>query len=66
MLREGEVFVYGLDRPTAQALLAAAREVGADRYSVRAIDGGFIVPEPVADRYVRDQQPIWTDKEAVF
>jgi hypothetical protein len=58
MLREGEVFVYGLTKDNARALLAAADEVKADPHSVRAIDIGFICPEVVYDAATSLHPPI--------
>lgn len=51
----GEVFVNGKTRELAQALLAAAREAGVSIQTVRAVNGGFIVPENVYDQYETDR-----------
>lgn len=60
--RPGEAFVYGVNQETAQALLEAADRVGVDQHLVRVSDGGFIVPEAVADEHVAS----WTtDDDAV-
>lgn len=58
MIREGEVFVYGLDKPTAQALLGAAQAIGADPHTVRAIDIGFVVPEEVYEAAMTLHPPL--------
>jgi hypothetical protein len=50
--RPGEAFVYGINQETAQALLEAADRAGVDQHLVRVSDGGFIVPEAVADEHV--------------
>ena len=45
----GETFVWGKDKHTARALLAAARETGFDATVVRTTQDGFIVPNQVAE-----------------
>lgn len=45
----GETFVWGQTKETAQRLLAAARETGHEVHEVRAVTGGFIVPNDVWD-----------------
>lgn len=45
----GETFVQGKTQDTARALLDAADELGLDRNTVRAVSGGFIVPNEVWD-----------------
>lgn len=45
----GETFVWGLDKHTARALLAAAKRVGLDPLHVRTTQNGFIVPNVVAE-----------------
>lgn len=45
----GETFVQGKTQTTARALLDAADELGLDRNTVRAVTGGFIVPNEVWD-----------------
>lgn len=51
-VNEGEAFVEGTDPETAQKLLAAAEKAGLDPSVVRVApgDGGFIVPEALADK----------------
>lgn len=58
MIRPGETFVYGLDKPTAQALLAAAAKVGVDPHVVRAVDIGFIVPDEVFEAATSLHPPV--------
>lgn len=50
----GETFVSGKDQPTAQGLLAAARALELPTFVVRAVTGGFVVPDAVYDRYAND------------
>lgn len=45
----GETFVQGKTQATARALLDAADQLGLDRNTVRAVTGGFIVPNEVWD-----------------
>lgn len=45
----GETFVSGKTPETARALLDAAEALGIDRHEVRAVTGGFIVPDAVWD-----------------
>ena len=45
----GETFVQGKTQATARALLDAAVSIGVDPQEVRAITGGFIVPNAVFD-----------------
>ena len=51
-VNEGEAFVAGTDSETAQRLLAAAEKAGLDPSVVRVSpgDGGFVVPEELADK----------------
>lgn len=67
MIRPGETFVWGLDRRTAQVLLAAAAEVVGDEHVVRATDTGFIVPDAVWDRAEPQLADTYgVDREATF
>lgn len=43
--------IYPSDRETAEALLAAAENLGLDPHEVRTVAGGFLVPDAVAARY---------------
>lgn len=51
-VNEGEAFVAGLDTETAKKLLEAAEKAGLDPSVVRAApgDGGFVVPEELAEQ----------------
>lgn len=51
-VNEGEAFVAGTDAETAKKLLDAAQKAGLDPSVVRVSpgDGGFIVPEELADK----------------
>lgn len=51
---DGETFVWGRDKATASALLAAARSIGVDPHSVRTTRDGYIVPDAVWDA-MKDQ-----------
>ena len=53
----GEVFIMGKDKPTAQALLAAARDLGMDTNVVRTVNLGFIVPDAVWDHAQATRNP---------
>jgi hypothetical protein len=46
------VFVAGRSRDRAQALLAAADKIGADRTRVRAIQNGYHVPREIAEEFL--------------
>jgi hypothetical protein len=48
-LNDGEAFVGGRSKETAQRLLALADEKGIDQREVRATTGGYIVPEALAE-----------------
>jgi hypothetical protein len=50
----GETFVSGKDQPTAAALLQACRDLDYPTLVVRTVTGGFVVPDPVYDRYAND------------
>lgn len=50
----GETFVSGKDQPTAQGLLAACRALELPTLVVRTVNGGFVVPDAVYDRYAND------------
>lgn len=52
----GETFVQGRDPKTAQALLAAADELGLEALVVRAVTHGFIVPNAVYDHVQAQHQ----------
>lgn len=52
----GETFVQGKDQPTARALLDAAHDLGLDPIVVRAVNGGFIVPNEVWDTMQEQRQ----------
>lgn len=49
------VFVAGRSRERAQALLAAADKIGADRTTVRAIQNGYNVPRAIAEEYLGEK-----------
>lgn len=54
----GETFVPGKTPENARALLDAATELGLDPAdAVRTINGGFVVPNAVADRAIQILQP---------
>lgn len=44
---DGETFVGPKNQPTARALLDAAEALGLEPHVVRAVKGGFIVPDEV-------------------
>jgi hypothetical protein len=48
-MRVGDAFVAGRSPEAARALLTAAVRLGLDPAVVRTTDGGYIVPEEVAD-----------------
>lgn len=49
MVAPGSTYVAGIDAPMARALLDAAAEVGYSSDVVRVSNGGFVVPDAVAD-----------------
>jgi hypothetical protein len=53
LLPEGYGFISGRSRATALSVLAAADEAGVDQVLVRAVAGGYQVPEAVLDEYNR-------------
>jgi hypothetical protein len=62
-----DVTIEGRTRATAEALLVAAKAVGAEVWEVRTSFKGYVVPEAVAEEYQRmldgDTEPI-ADEEA--
>lgn len=60
-LKADETFVYGRTREQAQLLLAACDDLGVDQHAVRAVDSGFVVPDPVWARAEQRETEAWTD-----
>ena len=65
-LKEGQVYVHGRDRETAETIMAACKSIGVDRMLVRTTDSGFIVPAAVWDEVERVCAPAWATENAVF
>lgn len=52
----GETYVQGKDQQTARDLLNAAKTLELDSIVVRAVNGGFIVPNAVWDTVQQQRQ----------